>query len=209
MILSGGDNKSWGSRQGTLEHGCLVCKVGRGRKKRTAAGANASALDDEGSGDEAHQPQQHCLTHRHQCHAGKDSWGINFCANTCGACIRTRANTGKSVWGTIFQIVCQVLEGFVSVRIHAAPVFATARTQENILEESFMYWFRARVHVEAYSENCLWWGRSNLIDPTECPKIGSPNRVSGHFVGFLSQDAWKEQNTEFTKFSSVRTPKIF
>ena len=28
-------------------------------------------------------------------HAGKISWGINFCANTCGACIRTRANTGK------------------------------------------------------------------------------------------------------------------
>ena len=28
-------------------------------------------------------------------HAGNKSWGINFCANTCGACIRTRANTGK------------------------------------------------------------------------------------------------------------------
>ena len=28
-------------------------------------------------------------------HAGKNSWGINFFANTCGACIRTRANTGK------------------------------------------------------------------------------------------------------------------
>ena len=28
-------------------------------------------------------------------HAGKISWGINICANTCGACIRTPANTGK------------------------------------------------------------------------------------------------------------------
>ena len=28
-------------------------------------------------------------------HAGKNSWGINFFSNTCGACIRTRANTGK------------------------------------------------------------------------------------------------------------------
>ena len=28
-------------------------------------------------------------------HAGKNSWGINFCANTYGACSRTRANTGK------------------------------------------------------------------------------------------------------------------
>ena len=28
-------------------------------------------------------------------HAGNNYWGIHFCANTCGACIRTRANTGK------------------------------------------------------------------------------------------------------------------
>ena len=28
-------------------------------------------------------------------HAGKNSWGINFFANTCGACICTRVNTGK------------------------------------------------------------------------------------------------------------------
>ena len=30
-------------------------------------------------------------------HAGKYSRGINFCTNTCGACIRTRANTGKYI----------------------------------------------------------------------------------------------------------------
>ena len=37
-------------------------------------------------------------------HAGKKSWGIHFCAHACGACIRTRANTGKYVWGIIFEI---------------------------------------------------------------------------------------------------------
>ena len=30
------------------------------------------------------------------------------------------------------------------MQIHAAPVFAPARIQENILGELFMYWFRAR-----------------------------------------------------------------
>ena len=30
-------------------------------------------------------------------HAGNISLGINFCTNTCGACIRTRTNTGKYV----------------------------------------------------------------------------------------------------------------
>ena len=32
----------------------------------------------------------------------------------------------------------------MSVQIHAAPVFAPARIQENIPGELFMYWFRAR-----------------------------------------------------------------
>ena len=47
-------------------------------------------------------------------HAGKKSWGINFWANTCGACIRTRANTENifeepffaywpNSWGNSFQ----------------------------------------------------------------------------------------------------------
>ena len=35
---------------------------------------------------------------------GKNSWGINFRANTCGACIRTRANTGKYLRGAIVLI---------------------------------------------------------------------------------------------------------
>ena len=32
----------------------------------------------------------------------------------------------------------------MSVQIHAAPVFAPVRIQENIPGELFMYWFRAR-----------------------------------------------------------------
>ena len=35
-------------------------------------------------------------------HAGKLSWGINFCTNTCGACIRTRANTGIFIFEEVF-----------------------------------------------------------------------------------------------------------
>ena len=77
-------------------------------------------------------------------HAGKKSWGINSCANTCGACIRTRANTGKYFRGGISRVFCQILRGVHSVRIHAAPVFAPARIQENIPGELFMYWFSAR-----------------------------------------------------------------
>ena len=89
-------------------------------------------------------------------HAGKISWGINFFANTCGACIRTRANTGKYFWGGISRVFRQILRGIHWVRIHAAPVFAPARIQENIpvfaparIQENipgelFMYWFRAR-----------------------------------------------------------------
>ena len=37
-----------------------------------------------------------------------DFWGINFGANTRGACIRTRANTGKYSWQIIYVLVsCQ------------------------------------------------------------------------------------------------------
>ena len=41
----------------------------------------------------------------------ENSWGTPFCANTCGACICTRAKKGQYFWGTLFQIVCQILEG--------------------------------------------------------------------------------------------------
>ena len=101
-------------------------------------------------------------------HAGKNSWGINFCANTCGACIRMSANTGKYIWGIIFEnmyshfgpcplnwysacirtslvpIHKNILEELISVQIHAAHVFTPGRIQENISGELFMYWFRAR-----------------------------------------------------------------
>ena len=40
-------------------------------------------------------------------HAGTFSWGINFCANTCAACIRTRANIGKYYRGGISRVLCQ------------------------------------------------------------------------------------------------------
>ena len=54
------------------------------------------------------------------------------------------ANTGKYFWGGISRVFCHILRGIHSVRIHAAPVFAPARIQENISGELFMYWFRAR-----------------------------------------------------------------
>ena len=80
-------------------------------------------------------------------HAGKNSWGINFFANACGACIRNRANTGKYCWGVIFCILAKFLREIISGRIHVAPVFAPARTQENIPGELFMYWFCARGYM--------------------------------------------------------------
>ena len=37
--------------------------------------------------------------------------GVHFGANTCRACIRTRANTGKYSWGIIYVLVsCQVVK---------------------------------------------------------------------------------------------------
>ena len=37
---------------------------------------------------------------------GKNSWRINFCANTCGACIRTRANTRFFLFEELFPEYC-------------------------------------------------------------------------------------------------------
>ena len=86
------------------------------------------------------------LTPRHKTNTcrKKNSRGISYCANTCGACIRFRANTGKYFWGIMFCIFAKFLREFISVPIHVAPVFAPARIQENISGELFMYWFRAR-----------------------------------------------------------------
>ena len=99
-------------------------------------------------------------------HAGKNSWGINFSANTCGACIRTRANTGKYFRGVIFCILAKILREIISGRIHVAPVFAPARIQENIPGELFMYWFCARgydplrVHPTYAGNYLLYWNYS-------------------------------------------------
>ena len=90
----------------------------------------------------------------------KNSWGINFCANTCGACIRTPANTGKHFLRRYFPSILPN-RGIHSVRIHAAPVFAPARIQENIPGELFMYWFRARGYSARFlcmvPRPALWW----------------------------------------------------
>ena len=42
-------------------------------------------------------------------------------------CIRTRANAEKSLRGIVFRIFATFLGEFISVRIHAAPVFAPVR----------------------------------------------------------------------------------
>ena len=60
---------------------------------------------------------------------GKQSWGINFCANAFGACIRTRENTGKySVEESFLEYFAKFVGESTSVRIHASPVFAPAHT---------------------------------------------------------------------------------
>ena len=74
-------------------------------------------------------------------HAGKNSWGINFRANTCGACIQ------ENVIEEAF------LRDFISVQIHVAPVFAPARIQEISPGELFMYWFRARGYMAKDQSN--------------------------------------------------------
>ena len=50
----------------------------------------------------------------------KYSWGIDFGANTCAACIRTRANTRKYVWGILFEICIRTL----ALSLDIVPVFA-------------------------------------------------------------------------------------
>ena len=55
-------------------------------------------------------------------HAGKNSWRINFCANTCGACSRVSANTGKYFKGIIFEICIRTLAPALCIDI--VPVFA-------------------------------------------------------------------------------------
>ena len=44
---------------------------------------------------------------------------LYFCTNTCGACIRTRANTGKYFWGIIFEICIRT---FADMYYHLRPL---------------------------------------------------------------------------------------
>ena len=53
----------------------------------------------------------------------------------------------------------------------------------------------------------LQWGRSNLVDPAEWQKIGLQNQDFGSILSVFPRK--NRQNTEFTKFSSVRTPDIY
>ena len=57
-----------------------------------------------------------------------------------------------------------------------------------------------------FVQSRLQQGRSNLVDPAEWPKIGLLNRDFGCFLSVFPR---KQQNTKFTKFSSVRTPEIY
>ena len=64
----------------------------------------------------------------------KKPWGINFCANTCGACIRTRANTGKYIWGGISRALCQILRGSHCKSFGPNTCRACIRTRANTSE---------------------------------------------------------------------------
>ena len=58
----------------------------------------------------------------------KKSWGIHFCANACGACIRTHANTGKLYLRDHFPHISQILEG---IHFGANTCRACIRTRAN------------------------------------------------------------------------------
>ena len=48
------------------------------------------------------------------------------------------------------------------------------------------------------NQNRLQWGRSNLVDPAEWPKIGSLNRRVGGILSIFPRK--KQPNIEFIKF---------
>ena len=58
---------------------------------------------------------------------------LDVYANACGACIRTRPNTGKYLRGIIVRMLAKFLREFISVWIHVAPVFAPVLIQEKVL----------------------------------------------------------------------------
>ena len=66
---------------------------------------------------------------------------------------------------------------------------------------------RLSQNYPAYPRNCLQWGRSNLVDPAEWPEIVLLNRDFGSILSIFLRRK-KKGNTEFTKFSLVRTPKF-
>ena len=68
-------------------------------------------------------------------------WGVNFCAGPVFALARTQENIIDELLSEYFA---KFLGEFISVRIHAALVFAPPRLQEKNPGELFMHWFRAR-----------------------------------------------------------------
>ena len=52
-------------------------------------------------------------------HAGKHSWKTKVCVNTCGACICTRANTGKLFEELVFEIRIRT---FANMYSHLRPL---------------------------------------------------------------------------------------
>ena len=89
-------------------------------------------------------------------HAGNISGGINICANTCRACIRTRANTENTfeeifskhfaelLWEFIQNFWCQYIP-----RLYSHP----REYRKTFPGELFMYWFRAR---RIYPRSGFW-----------------------------------------------------
>ena len=87
-------------------------------------------------------------TPRHKTNAcRKNSWGIIFCANTCGACIRTHANT-IILLRDHFPHISQILEG---IHFGAKTCRTCIRTRANTGKYS---WRMIYVLVLCHKEYC-------------------------------------------------------
>ena len=103
---------------------------------------------------------------------------------------REGCGCSKFLAGKVFRQISMLLE-------NSSPIF---RQHEILSLPRFG-------HFPARNQNCLQWGRSNLGDPAESREICLLNRDFGNIFVDFSQE--KQQNTEFTKFSLVRTPEIY
>ena len=78
-------------------------------------------------------------TLRHKITRRKNYWGIHLCANTCRACIRTRANTGKYFREMIFRMFCQILGGNSLRCEHMPRLHSHLRKYRKIVGKLFIY----------------------------------------------------------------------